>query len=183
MRAAGGEECVLGVVPTHCAIDVCDSPTGHHASTLREHCCGQAACREATSSFLETRVSRCDRLLRSPRICLLLFFSTHVSTPSTTRSSQAPCKRHSTLRLPRLHAQPDAVNRGHTDERARLPAVGRVRANGMREAVHDAVRRGAIEDERVARLNTHRRVPHVEVHGEAKGEEDDPVAQRVDMVR
>ena len=100
------------------------------------------------------------------------------------RSSQAPCtKRHSTLRLPRLHAQPDAVNRGHADERARLPAVGRVRANGMREAVHDAVRRGAIEDERVARLDAHCLVPHVEVNGEAKGEEDDPVAQRVDMVR
>ena len=53
----------------------------------------------------------------------------------------------------------------------------------MREAVHDAVRRGAIEDERVARLDAHCLVPHVEVNGEAKGEEDDPVAQRVDMVR
>ena len=53
-------------------------------------------------------------------------------------------------RLPRLHAQTDAVNRGHADERARLPAVGRVQANGMRKAVHDAVRRGAVEDEYVA---------------------------------
>ena len=116
----------------------------------------------------------------------LIFLSTflfHTRFHPLYNSSQAPCKRHSTLRLPRLHAQPDAVNRGHADERARLPAVGRVQANGMREAVHDAVRRGAIEDERVARLDAHCLVPHVEVNGEAKGEEDDPVAQRVDMVR
>ena len=71
-------------------------------------------------------------------------------------------------RLPRLHAQPDVVKiRAHADERALLPAVGRVRANGTREAVHYAVRRTAVEDECVARLDAHRLVPHVEVNGEA----------------
>ena len=65
-------------------------------------------------------------------------------------------------RLPRLHAQPEAVNLDHADERARLSAVGRVRANGMREAVHDAVRCGAVEYECVARLDAHRLMPHVD---------------------
>ena len=41
---------------------------------LREHCCGQAARREATRVSLDTRASRSDRLLRSPHIFIYFSF-------------------------------------------------------------------------------------------------------------
>ena len=80
------------------------------------------------------------------------------------------------LRHPCLHAQPFVVDDAHPDERLGLPTVCRVEADGVGEAVDDAVRRAPVEDERVARLDAHRLVADVEVDSEPEREQNDAAA-------